>query len=61
MLGQEIPLPWLDFDNLKEKIMTSKLEEKEEVALSDKNVWYVFSFSTNWNSPSQALPVFVVI
>lgn len=47
MLGQEIPLPWLDFDNLKEKIMTSKLEEKEEVALSDKNVWYVFSFSTN--------------
>ena len=59
MLRQEIPLPWLDFDNLKETIMTSKLEEKEEIALSHKNVWYVFLFSAN--SPSQALPVFVVI
>lgn len=42
MLGREIPLPLLDFDNLKETIMTSKLEEKEEIALSDKNVGTFF-------------------
>ena len=40
-------------------LQSSKLEEKEEIMMPDENVCMLFYFSTN--SPSQALPVFVVI